>query len=162
MQDRKLITLFTEERDESVSSTFTPCENNAKNTIESIQNNLELKSSNDGVILIRRQKRPGLRVDPSVNGDSDWLVFCNSFKLNPSRRTFDLTAEKLNPFLKDMPTTGLERLDLETRSLLQVLFFVAQEVDVPLEHLTSGILFLRGRVTLFYMKQLAQGKIRSI
>ena len=139
LQDRKLITLFTEEREESVSSTFAPDENNVKNTIDSVQNNLELKSSKEGVSLIRRQKQPVLRVDPTVNIDGDWLVFCNAFKLNPNLRTFDLTAEKLDPFLKDMPQTGLETLDLETRSLLQVLFFVAQGVDVPREHLTSGV-----------------------
>ena len=139
LQDRKLISLFTEEREESVSSTFANNENNAANAIESIKNKLELKTANDGVSLIRRQKQLVLRVDPTVNDDGDWLVFCNAFKLNPNLRTFDLTAEKLDPFLKDMPLTGLDTLDLETRSLLQVLFFVAQGVEVPREHLTSGI-----------------------
>ncbi len=139
LRDRKLISLFTEEREESVSSTFAPIENNFKNTLDSVQNNLEIKTSKEGVSLIRRQKQPVLRVDPTVNDDGDWLVFCKAFKLNPSLRTFDLTAEKLDPFLKDMPQTGLETLDLETRSLLQVLFFVAQGVDVPQEHLASGV-----------------------
>ena len=139
LQDRKLITLFTEEREEAVSSTFAPDENNVKNTIDSVQNNLELKSSKAGVSLIRRKKQQVLRVDPHINDDGDWLVFCNAFKLNPNVRTFDLTAEKLDPFLKDMPQTGLETLDLETRSLLQVLFFVAHGVDVPREHLLSGV-----------------------
>ena len=139
LQDRKMITLFTEEREEAVSSTFALNENNVRNTIDSVQNNLEIKTSKEGFSLIRRQKQPVLRVDPAVNDDADWLVFCNSFKLNPNLRTFDLTAEKLDPFLKDMPQTGLETLDLETRSLLQVLFFVSQGVDVPREHTMSGV-----------------------
>ncbi len=153
LQDRKLITLFTEDREESVSSTFAPNENNIKNTLESVQNKLELKAFKEGVSLIRRQKQPVLRVDPTIDKDDDWLVFCNAFKLNSNLRTFDLTAEKLDPFLKDMPSTGLETLDLETRSLLQVLFFVAQGVDVPREHLASGVAprtndFNRGLSTL--------------
>lgn len=139
LQDRKLITLFTEEREEVISSTFAPDENTVKNSLDSVQNSLELKSTKDGVSLIRRQKQQVLRVDPSVNEDGDWLIFCSAFKLNPNLRTFDLTAEKLDPFLKNMPPTGLESLDLETRSLLQVLFFVAQGVDVPREHLVSGV-----------------------
>jgi hypothetical protein len=139
LQDRKLISLFNEEREESVSSIFEPNENNVKNTIDSEQNNLHLKTSSEGVRLIRRQKHPVLRVDPTVQDDGDWLCFCNAFKLNPNLKTFDLTTEKLDPFLKDMPPTGLESLDLETRSLLQVLFFVAQGVDVPREHLASCV-----------------------
>jgi DNA-binding winged helix-turn-helix (wHTH) protein len=139
LQDRKLITLFTEEREEVVSTTFPLNESSIANSIESIQNDLELKSSKEGVSLIRRKNQPVLRVDPMVGDDQDWMAFCNAFKLNPSIRTFDLTAEKLDPFLKDMPPTGLETLDLETRSLLQVLFFVSQGVDVPKEHLISGV-----------------------
>ena len=139
LQDRKLITLYSEDREETVSSTFSSEENNFKNTIESVQNNLELKSTKEGVSLIKRQKQPVLRADPAVTDDGDWIVFCGSFKLNPNVRTFDLTTEKLDPFLKDMPPNGLETLDLETRSLLQVLFFVAQGVDVPQEHLASGV-----------------------
>ncbi len=139
LQDRKLITLFTEEREEAVSTTFPLNESSIADSIDSIKNDLELKSSKEGVSLIRRKNQPVLRVDPMVGDDQDWMAFCNAFKLNPSIRTFDLTAEKLDPFLKDMPPTGLETLDLETRSLLQVLFFVSQGVEVPREHLISGV-----------------------
>jgi hypothetical protein len=38
-----------------------------------------------------------------------------------------------------MASTGLESLDLETRSLLQVLFFVAHGIDVPQEHINCGV-----------------------
>jgi hypothetical protein len=139
LQDRKLITLFAEEREEAMSGWMPLSENNAQSNIESIENNLKLEASSDGVRLIRRNQQTVLRADPSVDGDPDWLEFCFAFKLNPNLRTFDLTSEKTDPYLKDMPTTGLETLDLETRSLLQVLFFVAQGVDVPREHLASGV-----------------------
>ena len=139
LQDRNLITLFSEQREKSVSSHFSQNENNANNAIESIKNDLELKNSDAGVTLIRRYKQPVLRVDPTVHVDPDWLVFCNAFKLNPNLRTFDLTSKELDPYLKDMPPAGLEKIDFETRSLLQVLFFVAQGVEVPREHLTSGV-----------------------
>lgn len=51
LQDRKLITLFTEEREEVISSTFAPDENTVKNSLDSVQNSLELKSTKDGVSL---------------------------------------------------------------------------------------------------------------
>lgn len=139
LQDRKLVALFTEEREVSVSDRLPLSDLNATNMLESIQNDLELRPSRDGLSLIRRQQQLVLRVDPSVDGDPDWLDFCNAFRLDPNLRTFDLTAEKTDPYLKDMPETGLQTLDLETRSLLQVLFFIAQGVEVPAEHLASGI-----------------------
>jgi hypothetical protein len=139
LQDRNLITLFSEDREKAVSSTFSLDENNAKNAIESIQKDLELKATAEGVTLIRHEKQLVMRVEQFVDGDSDWLTFCTAFKLNPNIRTFDLTSEKLDPFLKDMQASGLESLDLETRSLLQVLFFVSQGIDIPREHLASGI-----------------------
>jgi hypothetical protein len=139
---------ITEEHEEVISTTFAPDENTVKNFLDSVQNSLELKSTKDGVNLIRRQKQLVLRVDPSLNDDGDWVVFCNAFKLNPNLRTFDLTTEKLDPFLKDMPHTGLETIDLETRSLLQVLFFVAQGFDVPREHIASGVLGNRAPISI--------------
>lgn len=139
LQDRKQITLFTEGREQSISDRLPLSDLNAHNTLESIENDLELRPSRDGLSLIRRQPQLVLRVDPSVDGDRDWLDFCEAFRLNPNLRTFDLTAEKTDPYLKDMPDTGLETLDLETRSLLQVLFFIAQGVEVPVEHLASGV-----------------------
>jgi hypothetical protein len=139
LQDRTLITLYAEDREEVVSSKLNPEENNAKNAIDSVQNGMELKATSEGVALIRRIKKPVMRVGQIASDDADWAVFCNAFKLNPTLRTFDLTSEDLDPYLKDMPQTGLETLDLETRSLLQVLFFVSQGVDVPQAHSQCGI-----------------------
>jgi hypothetical protein len=62
------------------------------------------------------------------------------YKSPDSRRrtSFDITAAKFDPDLKDGPGGRLDRLDLETRSLLQVLFFVSHGVDLPPEHAASG------------------------
>ena len=66
-------------------------------------------------------------------------IFCEAFRLDPAARSLDLTAEQLDPFLKDAPPSGLQSLDLETRSLLQVLFFVSHGIEVPQEHLACGL-----------------------
>lgn len=70
--------------------------------------------------------------------DPDYVAFCRAFKLNPAKRTFDLTTDKLDPLLAGTPETGAEVLDLETRSLIQVLFFVSNGVSVPPGHPASG------------------------
>jgi hypothetical protein len=139
LQDRKRIAIFTEEREEPISGTLAATEVSAKTVFESLQNDVEFQTHGNGVQLIRRKKQPVLRAEISVNEDPDWSIFCNAFKLNTNLRTFDLTSEKLDPFMRDSKPEGLESLDLETRSLLQVLFFVSQGVDVPTEHLSSGV-----------------------
>jgi hypothetical protein len=48
-------------------------------------------------------------------------------------------VETLSPFPASYPAEGVTSLDLETRSLLQALYFVAQSVDVPAEHAERGL-----------------------
>jgi hypothetical protein len=51
-----------------------------------------------------------------------------------------VTVEALNPFPATYPPEGVTKLDLETRSLLQAMYYVAQGVDVPPEHVAQGLL----------------------
>jgi hypothetical protein len=74
----------------------------------------------------------------------DWLEFCQVFKLRPDWKKYQLEVTKLEPFPVTFPPEGLTRIDLETRSLLQVLFFVAHGVEVPPEHVVTG----RARMTI--------------
>jgi hypothetical protein len=131
--------LYNEDREEVVAGPFKTEEDQTKNALDSIQNGFELRSSADGVRLIRKKTQTVLRVGSIDAYDPDWVTFCQAFKLNPSIRTFDLTSEKLDPYLKDSPESGLVTLDLETRSLLQVLYFVSQGIDVPTEHLQCKV-----------------------
>ncbi len=89
--------------------------------------------------MVREVRKPILRLGDVAPDDEDLLVFCHAFRLNPSLRRFPLTNEEVDPFYENMPHGGLDKLDLETRSLLQVLFFVSHGVDVPAPHVASGI-----------------------
>jgi hypothetical protein len=60
-------------------------------------------------------------------------------KLQPGLTQYDITVEALTPFPETFPAGGVKSLDLETRSLLQALYFVAQGVDVPDEHAARGL-----------------------
>lgn len=138
LQDRKLVTLYAVERDEQLSAEVPHTESSAELAVESIKNGLDINKSDSGVTVVRHKKQPILRIDDGVAADPDWQILCEAFHLDPAARSFDLTAEQLDPYLKDAPPEGVQVLDLETRSLLQVLFFVSQGVDVPREHLADG------------------------
>lgn len=138
LQDRKLVTLYSMERDAPVSGPLPHDKDSATVAVEAVKNGLDVQSSDAGLTVVRRRKQPVLRADEAVAAEVDWAIFCEAFRLDPEARSFDLTNEQLDPYLKDAPPTGLQVLDLETRSLLQVLFFVSHGVEVPREHLACG------------------------
>lgn len=139
LQDRSVVTLFIEDREEVVSKSPTTTKPTASDLIESAQHDLSVKSAEGETQIVKQKKQTVLRVGNIDDDDMDWQIFCNSFKIDPRLRTLDLTTEKLDPFLKDTPIEGLGQLDLETRSLLQVLFFVSHGVSVPREHQVCGV-----------------------
>lgn len=132
LQDRKLTALVTVERDEKATDPVPAGSGSASAGVEAAKANLEYRREGDGWVVVRKKQQPVLRIGQVPAGDPDFAAFCRAFKLDPTKRSFDLTAEKLDPFLEGIPAAGLTTLDLETRSLLQVLFFVANAVESTL------------------------------
>ena len=66
--------------------------------------------------------------------------FARAFRLKRGLTKYDITQETLSPFSSSAPAEGLTNLDLETRSLLQVLYYVSHGIDVPPEHVARGVL----------------------
>jgi hypothetical protein len=66
--------------------------------------------------------------------------FVRSFRLKPGLTKYDITQETLSPFASSAPAEGVTNIDLETRSLLQALYYVSHGIDVPPEHMARGIL----------------------
>src|SRR5262245_15489463 len=62
-----------------------------------------------------------------------------TFRLKAGRMKYDVEVEKLDPFPVNYPPEGVSTVDLETRSLLQVLYFVSHGVLIPPEHGALGL-----------------------
>ena len=140
LNDRKLATVFTEEQDDPASDDIPSEKITALAAVSAAKAGFEYRKveKTGNWRVVRKKQQPILRVADSAKGDPDFLEFCRAFKLDPSLTAFEMSTGKLDPFLKDAPKAGLAGLDLETRSLLQVLYFVANGVDVPASHLASG------------------------
>jgi hypothetical protein len=138
---RKLATIFIEEKDDPVGDDFPADKVTAEAMARVAKDGFEFrKAGNTGNWrLVRKKEQATLRLAENAKADPDFRTFCRVFRLDPARTSFDLTAAKLDPYLKDAPKEGLDKLDLETRSLLQVLFFVSQGVELPPGHAASGI-----------------------
>ena len=140
LQDRKLIALFNVDRDERMTDGVPTGVNTPTAAVEAAKAGMEYRKGEDGGwAVLKKQSQSVLRVGEVPSDDPDFACFCNAFKLDRTKRTFTLTTDKLDPFLVGTPKTGLTQLDLETRSLLQVLFFMSHGVQVPPDHAVSGV-----------------------
>jgi len=137
-EDRKVV-LFSEEREETVTDPVPAGPGSASAAVETVKAGYEYRRHADGGWVVTRKKKvPVLRAGNFAEDDPDWAVFCRAFRLDPSCRAFDITTDQLDPFLPDGKGDGLRLLDMETRSLIQVLFFLSQGVDVPGEDIVAG------------------------
>jgi len=140
LQDRKLIAIFSEPREKVMSFGVGEQNEQLRVALDAIMEGYQLQTNPDGTWkLVKERNQPVLRLGDIAWDDEDLAIFCTAFRLDPSLRTFDLTADGVDPFLIGTPTSGLDKLDLETRSLLQVLFFVSHGIDVPAEHVASRL-----------------------
>lgn len=140
LQDRKLLALFAEETDERLTDGVPTGPNTPTAAVEAAKAGLEYRKVDDGGwVVVKKQPKSVLRIGNVPADDPDFAAFCHTFKLDPAKRSFLLTADKLDPFLVGAAASGLSLLDLETRSLLQVLFFVSHGVEVPPCHAASGV-----------------------
>lgn len=138
--DRKFATISIEEEDDPASDGLPPKKVKAEAAVAAAKEGLELRKDGGGDWrVVRKKQQPTLRFDEAAKGEPDFQTFCRAFALDPDRTSFKFTTTKLDPYFKGETKGKLEKLDLETRSLLQVLFFVAHGVDVPPPHAASGI-----------------------
>ena len=92
--------------------------------------------------LIRKSTRPTLQIAPSALDTDDTRRFLRVFRLQTGLSRYAVTQEELPPFREQQPHGGLTQIDLETRSLLQALYYVSLGVDVPPAHLERGVVTL--------------------
>ena len=135
LQDRGQIVFATEERSESVGSALPASAVQARDLIEAVKNNLEYRSDDKGNwTLTRKTQAPVLLVSPSALNSPEVREMVRVFRLKPGLTKYDITQELLSPFPETYPPEGVTSLDLETRSLLQALYYVSHGIDIPDEH----------------------------
>src|SRR5262249_44184503 len=136
LQDHGQIVFTQEERTEKLGGPLPADRVNAADVVEAAKNGQEYQWDEAGKTwtLIKKNQQPVLYVHPAAVVSPEMLEVVRTFRLKPGLSKYDLKVESLNPFPVTYPPEGVTRIDLETRSLLQVLYFVAQGVEVPPEH----------------------------
>jgi hypothetical protein len=140
LQTRGQAVFSTEERIESAGGPIPASQVNAASVIEAAKNGYELRPADGGNTwtLGKKFRQPILFLDPAVLDSPVALEFVDAFGLKRGLAKYDVTVDTLNPFARS-GSSGFTVIDLETRSLLQAMYFVSHGVDIPPEHRDSGL-----------------------
>ncbi|MFO1205239.1 MAG: hypothetical protein U1E63_05850 [Burkholderiales bacterium] len=141
LQDEGHIVFALEERRERLGGSVPASTVTASNVIDAAKDGNEYHPDPGGQTwtLYRKIQQPVLLIDPRVVDSAEMEVFTRTFRLKRGLAKYDITQDGLNPFPVTYPPEGVDKLDLETRSLLQGLFFVSHGVEVPPEHASRGV-----------------------
>jgi hypothetical protein len=132
LQDRNEIVFGVEEREQTQDSPAP----SAKDVLEAARQDYSFRrDARGGWQLVKKIQQPVMKVDPKAVHSPEMVEVSEAFHLKPGLGQYDITLEQLSPFPSTYPRDGVTVLDLETRSLLQMLYFVANGVEVPAEHL---------------------------
>jgi hypothetical protein len=140
LQNHGQIVFGLDERTEIAGGALPAGSIKASDIIEAAKNGYEYRPDDEGKTwsLVKKVQQPVMRVGPAAVGSLELLTLTQVFRLKPGLDKYDITQEALSPFPATYPADGVSSLDLETRSMLQALYFVSHGVDVPAEHLTNG------------------------
>jgi hypothetical protein len=164
LQDRSQIVFALEERVESVGGPLPAAAVKAGDLIEAAKNGYEYRqdAGSNTWTLTRKNQHPVLLVDPQAVDSAQMREVVRIFRLKAGVTKYDITQEGLNPFPATYPPEGVATLDLETRSLLQALYFVSHGIEVPPEHAAANLVTVTRRDTgeVFDWKEVTRGMFR--
>jgi hypothetical protein len=139
LQDGGQIVFGVEEGTEAQGSPLPTGTVTARDMVEAAKGGYEYRLGEAGTwTLLKKTTRPVLLIDPRASDSDEMRVVARAFRLKPGLTKYPITQEASSPFPAD-PSERATGLDLETRSLLQALYYVSHGVDVPTEHAIAGV-----------------------
>jgi len=141
LQDRGQLVFSVEEHLEPQGGAVPLASVGGRDMVEAAKNGYEYRRDDAGTgwILYKKTPQPVLLIDPRASDSAEMREVVRAFKLRAGVTKFPVTQEKINPFPPTGPTEGLTGVDVETRSLLQALYYVSHGVDLPAEHVTGSL-----------------------
>ncbi|MBF6842208.1 hypothetical protein, partial [Acinetobacter baumannii] len=126
LQRRGQLVFGVDGRQEKLGGPLPAARIGARDLIEAAKNGYEYRSDRRGATwtLFKKTEQPVLHVDPGALDSPEMREVVRTFRLRPGLTRYDITSETLSPFPATYPREGVTSLDLETRSLLQALYYV--------------------------------------
>ena len=140
LQNRGWVVFTSEERFEAVGGSLPESRITARAMVDAAKEGMRYEPQADGRWALMRSKvQPLMRLHPDALGTPDMAAFTKAFRLEPGRVEYEIHIGELRPFPDKYPGAGVAVIDLETRSLLQVLYFLSKGVEVPADHLGARL-----------------------
>jgi hypothetical protein len=142
LQQQGRMVIGSEERTEALGGPLAANQMTAASIVEAAKSGYEWRRDDrtGEWTLVRKSRQPVLMIDPRALDSAEVREFVRIFRLKPGLAKYDITVDGVPPFsARGGPADELMLVDLETRSLLQAMYFVAHGVEVPPRHLERRI-----------------------
>lgn len=141
LQERGQIVFGTEERSEPQGSPLPAGSVTARDVVEAAKNGYEYRLDEQSMkwTLFKKVQQPVLFVDPRVADSPEMREVAKAFRLKAGLTRYPITQDVLHPFHGSVSGEELTSLDVETRSLLQALYYVSHGIEIPDEHAAAGV-----------------------
>jgi hypothetical protein len=140
-QDQEWAGLRVEERDVVVGSPLPAESVTASSAVEAAKSGLEYRSTDEGKsVLVRKETKMVIRVDPREVDRPEMLELADILNVEPGRLTYDFVIAPgvvSDPMRHPRPRST--EIRVMTRSSSQVLYYLANAIEVPDEHVACGL-----------------------
>jgi hypothetical protein len=140
-QDREVATVRAENRTTEVGGPLPAEAITAAAAVEAAKNGLEYQPRGDGKswVLVRKERQLVVAVNPGAETSPEMLELAGLLNLVPGQRRYDIVVVFGGPDPLRYPVAPSTDLRVVPRSTSQVLFYLANGVEVPAEHLRCGL-----------------------
>jgi hypothetical protein len=143
-QDREFVSLYTEDRMTELSGPLPAEAVTAAAAVEAAKSGFEYRPREDGKAwaLVRRDRRMVLKLNAPGRGSPEVKEIMAILNLNPAEERIELTIAGGVPDPATNPSPPGTAFRLAPRSTAQALFYLANGVDIPPEHVAAGLVRL--------------------
>jgi hypothetical protein len=139
---RELFSLYPEDRLVEVSGPLSKDAITAFAAVEAARNGMEYRPRGDGKtwVLFRKERKLVVEVNAGAEGSPEVAELRELLNLRPGQRRYDFVVRGGTvPDPQKIPREPLGEIRVVPRSTAQVLFYLANGVEVPPEHLQAGL-----------------------
>ena len=143
-QEREFVSIHSEERAVEVSDPLPADAVTAAAAVEAAKHGFEYRRRADGRswVLVKKEPRLDFCVNPVGHGSPELAELSTLLNLRPGLDRYELKVTGGVPDPGKNPSEPSPTLRLGPRSTAQALFFLANGVDVPAEHVAGGLVHL--------------------
>jgi len=137
---QRLIDFEFETRRERLSAPLATSQVDGDHTVAAVKAGVEFEASpSGGLALVAEKRRLVLRFSVGSDASPEAARLRELLRLDPGRRRFDLVAAEDSELDVFQPDQVLHEVAIDARSLMGVLYFLSNGVQVPPDHLDAGV-----------------------